>query len=115
MNAIVRETYGPPDVAPRGSPLPTVGDGNVLVRVQAVIRERRRPARLRCVCGMCGRTGERAGVETREPRRSAVSSQTRWWRVAPDVGQGAASRASHRGVASHRTATGAAAGRQGGS
>ena len=36
MKAIVRETYGPPDVLHlEDVPLPTVGDGDVLVRVQA--------------------------------------------------------------------------------
>ena len=36
MKAIVRETYGPPDVLHLEEvPLPTVGDGDVLVRVQA--------------------------------------------------------------------------------
>ena len=36
MKAIVRETYGPPEVLHLEEvPLPTVGDGDVLVRVQA--------------------------------------------------------------------------------
>jgi NADPH:quinone reductase-like Zn-dependent oxidoreductase len=36
MKAIVRETYGPPDVLHlEDVPLPTVGDGDVLVRVRA--------------------------------------------------------------------------------
>jgi NADPH:quinone reductase-like Zn-dependent oxidoreductase len=36
VKAIVRETYGPPDVLHLGEvPLPTVGDGDVLVRVHA--------------------------------------------------------------------------------
>src|SRR3954465_644906 len=36
MKAIVRETYGPPDVlVPEEVPLPTVRDGDVLVRVRA--------------------------------------------------------------------------------
>jgi len=36
VKAIVRETYGPPDVLHlKEAPLPTVGDGDVLVRVQA--------------------------------------------------------------------------------
>jgi NADPH:quinone reductase-like Zn-dependent oxidoreductase len=36
VKAIVRETYGPPDVLHLEEvPLPTVGDGDVLVRVQA--------------------------------------------------------------------------------
>ena len=36
MKAIVRETYGPPDVLhPADIPVPTVGDGDVLVRVRA--------------------------------------------------------------------------------
>jgi NADPH:quinone reductase-like Zn-dependent oxidoreductase len=36
MKAIVRETYGPPDVLhPEEVPAPTIGDGDVLVRVHA--------------------------------------------------------------------------------
>ena len=122
MKAIVRETYGPPDVLHlEDVPLPTVGDGDVLVRVRAASanagdwhllrgtplpfrlvaglrrpkvqdhRHRHRrprrsrrperhpvpsrgrslrrtvPMRLRCVCGIRGRTGEGAGVETGQP------------------------------------------------
>ena len=36
MKAIVRETYGPPDVRRlEDVPVPTLGDGDVLVRVRA--------------------------------------------------------------------------------
>jgi len=42
MKAIVRETHGPPDVLhPPDAPVPTLCDGDVLVRVRAASRSNR--------------------------------------------------------------------------